>query len=204
MPPNPDPLAGLPAPPDANDPCDHTSESIDADSNYTMTPGVYCNNFTLNSFTNATMEPGIYVFRDGDFIVNSDLSVTGDGVIIYLTGTNSPELILNSQSHANLSAPTTVPYAGILIFQDPNVEDGTVHLLNSDASSSFEGTIYLPNGKMMINSGTQMSGDAAYSYIIARSFEINSDSGIVLNSDYAASDVPVPAGLATSNNRLVM
>ncbi len=204
VPPSPDPLAGLPAPPEAGDTCDHTSETIDADPNYTMTPGVYCNDFILNAGTNATMEPGIYVFRDGDFIVNSGASITGDDVMIYLTGINSPELVLNSDSHADLSGLRTGPHAGILIFQDPNVADGTVHLFNSDATSSFEGTIYLPNGKMKINSGTTMSGDAAYSYIIARSFEINSDSGIVLNSDYAASDVPLPAGLVAHNTRLVM
>ena len=117
------------------------------------------------------------------------------------TGT---KLILNSGSHADLSAPTTGPYAGILVYQDRNDKDGSIHLLNSDADSVFIGTIYVPNGRIKINSGTTLSGTAPYTNFIARTFEIDANSGIVLNTDYAATDVPVPAGLATTNSRLVM
>ena len=57
--------------------------------------------------------------------------------------------------------------AGILFYQDRDVEDGTVHLINSDSASSLEGTVYLPNGKVMINSGSTLGGSVSYSIFIA-------------------------------------
>lgn len=197
-----DPLASLPVPPEATDPCDHTDLTYSS-TTVTLSPGVYCKKLELNSLTDATLLPGTYVMRDGDFMVNSNSTVTGTGVFIYFTGNNTPELMLNSGSHADLSAPTTGPYAGILMYQDRNTADGSVFLLNSDASSHLLGTVYLPNGKIMINSGTTITGTAPYTSFIARTFEINSGSGIVLNSDYNGSTVPLPGGLAGSKTALV-
>ena len=198
-----DPLAGLPPPPEADDPCDETSRTYDAGVTVTITPGVYCESLEISDDSTATLQAGTYIFRDGDLIVNSNSAITGDGVFMYFTGTNKPSLVLNANSHADLSAPTTGPYAGILIFQDRNVEDGSEHMFNSDASSSFLGTIYVPNGMIKINSGTTMSSTAPYTSIIARTFDIDSGSDLVLNSDYEATDVPLPAGLAGSNGGLV-
>ena len=154
----------------------------------TVSEGVYCNDFVINNLSIVTFSPGIYVIRDGKFEVNSGGTIIGDGVTFYITG--SAEFILNSNSHAELTAPTTGPLAGIIIFQDRSVADGTIHLFNSDSSSFFVGTIYMPNGKVMINSGSSLGGPAAFTSFVARKFEINSDSSLVLNSDYGATDVP--------------
>ena len=86
--------------------------------------------------------------------------------------------------------------AGIVVYQDRNVADGTVHLINSNSASYLEGTVYLPNGKVMINSGSTLGGDADYSIFIAKEFEINSDSTLVMNSDFGSSSVPLPTGLS--------
>ncbi len=77
-----------------------------------------------------------------------------------------------------------------------------MHLINSDSASSLEGTVYLPNGEVKINSGSTLGGPASYSIFIAKQYEINSGSSLVLNSDYEDSDVPLPAGLG-ENSRLV-
>ncbi len=70
-----------------------------------------------------------------------------------------------------------------------------MHLINSDSASYLEGIVYLPNGKVMINSGSTLGGNAAYSIFIAKEYEINSNSTLVMNSDFGTSDVPLPAGL---------
>ncbi len=46
----------------------------------------------------------------------------------------------------------------------------------------------------MINSGSTFGGNAAYSIFIAKEYEINSDSTLVMNTDFGDSDVPLPAG----------
>ena len=126
---------------------------------------------------------------------------SGVGVTIYITG--SAEFILNSDSHAELSAQTTGPLAGVVIFQDPNVADGTVHLFNSDTTSYLVGTVYLPNGKVMINSGSTLGGPAAFTSFVAKTFEINSDSTLVLNTDYGATDVPALPALGAFQVALI-
>ena len=76
---------------------------------------------------------------------------------------------------------------GILFFQDREVPDGTVHVLNSNSGSVIEGTVYLPNGNVLINSNATLGETSPYSSLIARTFKINSNSDLVLNSDYEAS-----------------
>ena len=110
--------------------------------------------------------------------------------------------MFNSNSYVELSASRTGPLAGVLFYQDRDVADGTVHLINSDTSSGREGTVYLPNGEVMINSGSTLGGPASYSIFIANEYEINSGRSLVLNSDYENSDVPLPSGLSAST-RLV-
>ena len=44
-----------------------------------MTPGVYCSKTLLNSGSTATLLPGVYIFKEGDFEINSLSSVTGNG-----------------------------------------------------------------------------------------------------------------------------
>lgn len=182
-----DPLAYLAPPANAGAPCDHNSKSIDDEDNETLSPGVYCNDLKIDE-SDVTFEPGVYIIRGGEFVVNSDSTISGSGVTFYFT--DDAKFTLNSDSRANLSAPVTGAYPGILMFQDPN-SSNTDNLFNSDSNSTFEGAVYFPKGKIMVNSGSSLGGNANFSLFVARDFEINSDSSLVLNSDYGASAVPV-------------
>ena len=187
-----DPLADL-APPSYSLPCDHTDYVVNSASE-TISEGVYCGKLEINSGSTAILNPGVYIMYDATFIANSFSTIQGSDVTIYLTGSNG-YLKFNSNSTVQLSASLTGPMAGIVVYQDRTVADGTVHLINSDSTSYLEGTVYLPNGKVMINSGSTLGGDADYSIFIAKEFEINSDSTLVMNSDFGSSGVPLPSGL---------
>ncbi len=187
-----DPMAYL-APPTV-DPCDHTDYVVDSGPIVDLWPGVYCGKLEVNSGGEAFLNPGVYIMDDALFKANSDSTILGTDVTIYLTGTGG-YLEFNSDSTVQLSASLTGEYAGIVVYQDRTVADGTVHLINSDSTSYLEGTVYLPNGKVMINSGATLGGDADYSIFIAKEYEINSDSTLVMNSDFGSSGVPLPSGL---------
>ncbi len=187
-----DPMAYL-APPTV-DPCDHTDYVVDSGPIVDLWPGVYCGKLEVNSGGEAFLNPGVYIMDDALFKANSDSTILGTDVTIYLTGTGG-YLEFNSDSTVQLSASLTGEYAGIVVYQDRTVADGTVHLINSDSTSYLEGTVYLPNGKVMINSGATLGGDADYSIFIAKEYEINSDSTLVMNSNFGSSGVPLPSGL---------
>ncbi len=194
-----DPLAALPPPPEAGNACDWTDLTVEGI--VTLYPGVYCKKLELNSGANVIFSPGIYVIRDGEFIVNSHSTATAKGVMFYLTGTtNNPRFNINSNSHIEFSAPTSGTYAGIVFFQARDaVADFSI--LNSDSSSIVEGTIYLPNSPLHLNSNGNISESSPWTAIIVKTLELNSNSILHINADYASSSVPVPVALAGGSGR---
>ncbi len=198
--PDPDPLASLAPPPVGG--CDHTDKVVNGGVE-TLTPGTYCGKLEINAGGVGNFEPGVYILDDASLIANSGSMIQGDGVFFYLRGSDG-YLNFNSGSVVDVSAPTAgQPYEGMLFFQDRNAPPGTVHRFNSDSTTSLEGTVYLPAGEVLINSGSTIGGNASYTSFIARTFNINSDSTLQLNSDYAASPVPVPPGLTANQAALV-
>ena len=99
----------------------------------------FCNGLTLRGDVN--MAPGIYFIEGGDFRINAGTNVLGDGVVIYLA--DGVEMDFNGSAHIDLSAPTSGPYAGILVFGS---RDATTmsHKINGDAGVIVDGAIYTP------------------------------------------------------------
>jgi Putative Flp pilus-assembly TadE/G-like len=192
-----DPLHALPVPSEADDPCDYNDLSISG--SRILDPGVYCGKTELNAGANVTFRPGIYVMRNGEFILNSNSRGAGDGVMFYLTGTNNPRFNFNSDSHVDFSAPTSGTYAGIAFFQQRGAT-ADFSILNSDSTSSLEGVVYLPSTPVHLNSFGSLSASTPWTIIIADKLEVNSGSTLRVNANYAASTVPVPAGLGGSSN----
>src|SRR5687767_13422453 len=98
-----DPLAGLVAPTDPG--------GCTAGVAATLDPGCY----TSIADTVTTLNPGIYYVTGA---VDIGPSLSGTGVMIYLTGAGQLTSS-NSNKAIHLTAPTSGPYTGIAIFQDP-------------------------------------------------------------------------------------
>ena len=124
--------------------------------------------------------------------------MTGDGVTIYLT--DGAKIHFDSNSGIDLKAPTDGPLAGIIFFQNRN--EGGVHYLDSNNVSRLEGTIYLPNGTLSSDSNTTIGAGSPFTIIIVRKLELDSNANLVVNSDYEASDVPMPLILAAQRVKL--
>jgi len=180
----PDPLSYLQPP--AIGSC--TNPGRDYELTEPIGPGVYCGDHVFKNGAVVTFTGGTYIFTGSKFEVDSGATIKtnpGDGVTLYFA--SGLLFTLNSDSTANLEAPAIGDYPGILIYS----ESSEVHMINSQSSSIFEGTVYIPNGKVLINSGSSsLSGNASFSAFVAYEFEINSDSTLVLNSDYTTSSVP--------------
>jgi Flp pilus assembly protein TadG len=111
-----DPLAYLPAPPRATDPCPTVATGspysgspkavtilVGLGSNIVFNPGVYCGGISITAglLTSVTFNPGIYILKDGPgplgalvpssgltITVSALSSVTGTGVTFYNSGTS--------------------------------------------------------------------------------------------------------------------
>lgn len=193
-----DPLASLAAPSYGS--CDHSGRTIDGNGHTPLYEGVYCGGLEIKSNADVTFNAGTYVITGGDFIVDSNSSIVGDGVSFFFA--DGARILFNSNTDIDLIAPATGDLAGILFFQDRSYE--ITHELDSNNASRLEGTVYLPTGILNINSNTQVGADSAYSMYIAKRIELDSNAELVINADYGSSNVPLPSSLAGSTNRLVM
>ena len=188
-----DPLVSLPVPPQAAGACNYMDKTVSGTA--TLSPGVYCGKLELNSGAVVTFQPGIYIKKDGEFIVNSGSSASGNGVMFYFTGNNNSRFNINSGSHIDFKALSTGTYAGMVFFQQRNISGADFSILNSDSTSKVEGVIYLPSTSLKLNSNGNLSAATPWTSVIADKIEVNSISTLRLNANYAASTVPVPAGL---------
>lgn len=131
-PPAADPYASVPAPP---------VESCNSGAlTNPLSPGTYCGGLSFSS--NVTLNPGVYVISGGTLKINAGANVTGTGVMFYLT--NGAQLSLNGNATMNISAATTGPYAGLLLFGDRTMAYAS-QTINGNASSLFTGAVYFPS-----------------------------------------------------------
>jgi Flp pilus assembly protein TadG len=194
-----DPLAGTPPP--AFGSCDFTNTSFSGGTR-TLTPGVYCGGISMSSGGTLLFEPGIYIIKDGGLLTSGGATVQGAGVGFYLTGSNV-KVDFSGGAEVDLSAPTTGRMAGLIFYQNPASNPGANNHFSGGANSSYEGALYFPTQHITISGGGIAAFPPPHSTFIAQTFTFSGGSDLYLGSNYAASDVPRPAGLGGHGARLL-
>lgn len=200
-PPVADPLAGRPLPAMPGS-CTYGGLYEVKDKTTTINPGLYCGGLLIDGNADVTMKPGVYVIRDGSFTVNSNSVVNGTGVTLVFTGGN-PGIGFEFKSNVevNLEAPESGETAGILVYQDRSAPV-TEFRIESNFTRNLLGTLYMPNGHFIVNADNKVADQSAYTAIVARTIRLNASPNLFLNTDYGATDVPVPEGLGPSGGKI--
>lgn len=145
-----DPYAGnLPTPATG---CQFNGRNYDG--NVSMTPGVYCGHFNFNNCVKVTFAPGVYVIKDGGWNVNGG-KWEGKGVTFYFADTS--KIQFNSDIDADLSAPTTGTYQGLLFYEADGLSQSNF-IFNDSHANGLDGLIYLPSRNVIFNSGSKAKG----------------------------------------------
>jgi uncharacterized protein (UPF0333 family) len=194
-----DPMASLPEPAEASAPCNHTDFKVDNGQTKTMSPGVYCKKTLIDNHGTANMQPGVYVFREGEFLVNSNASVTGSEVMMFFKDKDA-RLNVNSGSTVTVTAPKSGTYEGVLMFQSrhPDTLSAPPHIFNSNSNTKLEGTVYVPNGILELNSDAAANVLADYTLVIARQMRLNSNGTFQVRSNFSG-NTPRPPMLGRFN-----
>ncbi len=164
----PDPLSYLPAPSASN-----AGTGVTVDSTY-ATSGI-SGSVNLTSPSNT---PTIYIVGGNGINLSGQASVTGNNVMIYLTGANAG-ISLTGQSSLNLnqtSPLSTGPFAGMTIFQARN--DSTGWAVKGNGTLNATGTIYAPAANVIMSG----NGGNSASQIIASSITANGNGNAVAYS----------------------
>ena len=160
-----------------------------------ISPGVYCGGLLIDGSSKITLEPGIYILKNGGLTVAGQARLTGNGVSFFVTGNAPGKIQFAMATHISLTAPEDGPTAGLLIFEDPSLGNRLKHRITSDDARVLLGTIYLPVGDLVIDAKQPVADQSAYTAIIAQHIELNSGPNLILNSNYDATNVPVPEGI---------
>ncbi len=187
----PDPLASRPAP--SVGPCGFVNTVIGVGTT-TLNPGIYCGGITVSGLAKVHLNPGVYVIRDGPLAVSLGGTLDGQNVGFYLTGSGST-ISWDATSHISFTAPKDGPLAGMLIYEDPSSPALRQHTISSNDARTLLGTIYMPQGKLVIASTSLIADLSSYTVIVARMLQVQSTANLVLNSNYDLTDIPVPIGL---------
>ena len=213
----PDPLAAR-QPPSVSG-CVATNQVIDGGI-ATLAPGVYCGGLKIINGAQVTFSPGIFIIKDGPLIVGDNSDVRGTNVAFYLSGAGA-NLVFETATTINFSAPKDGPLTGILFFDDPSgppapldprlhrsyVKLGSSprqHLILSDNARTLLGTIYMPKGRLIIDATKPIADRSAYTVLVVQQLDLYSGPNLVLNTDYSASDVPVPQGLGPFGGKVLL
>lgn len=192
-------------------------------------PGTYCGGITIKGKAWVAFQPGVYVIKDGPLRVEDEAEVDGKQVAFHLDG-KAAVFSFAAGTKVNLAAPKAGALAGLLFYEaSPSLprpesspvtsslmevlnipasksdhfdQAAKVHHISSSSARHLLGTIYLPKSRLVIDADGPVADKSAYTAIVARNLKLQKRAHLVLNTEYGATDVPVPRLIAGGDVRL--
>lgn len=217
---NPIPVSDCPATPDPlahrtlqdTGACTHTDLVIDGEYRL-LSPGTYCGSTQVINAASVQLRPGVYTFSGGILSIESASKLHGENVSLQFKGPQAGFRFAQDVT-ISLSAPSQGASAGMLLHADSqNSDSRSFHILSADAERMI-GVIYLPTGQIIIGGDINLDGicdllngiipdsckanlgqTSHWTAIIANTVIATTGANIVLNTDFAASDIPAPDGI---------
>jgi hypothetical protein len=168
-----DPFAGLPAPVVGS--CNHTNKTVGANKTEKLSSGVYCGGLDLRG--TVTLDPGIYVIKNGPLKINSQAAVSGKGIVFYMTGTDAG-FDINGGDAIDIHASSFGVYRGILLMLDGASNPGGENKLNGNSGGTLVGAIYAPTQKVTVNGTAGFGQNSPFMPIIADQVKISGNATV--------------------------
>lgn len=188
--PVPDPYADLMEPTVGT--CNRPSSYTSWTPHLQLSPGVYCGGLFTQNVPKITFAPGDYLITGGDMTINN-AQMTGTGVTFYIR--DGALKIQNYSNNVSLTAPTTGPHAGIVVFQGRNVAPAkSTSTLVGGSSFGIDGALYLPSGALQVTNNAKLN------------VKVAGGAGVVAPTIYAAGsgtirvEIDAAGGAAASGN----
>jgi hypothetical protein len=142
------------------------------------------------------------VISGGPLQLGPGSSLVGEGVTFRFTDEKST-FAFGLGSIVRLSAPAGGPMAGFLFYQDPGIKKELDFIIATDLATELLGTIYLPSGRLKVDVIGIVAADSAYTVVVAKRIDVKG-ANLVINSDYGATDVPVPPGVGATAGEVAL
>ncbi len=217
---NPTPVSDCPVTPDPliqrslvdTGTCLKTDLIIDG-SYLRLVPGTYCGTTKAINGASLQLSSGIYTFAAGHLEVASGAELVGTNVSLQFKGPNAG-FKFGQDTKISLTAPSDGASAGMLLHADKqSSDDRSFHIMSADAERMI-GAIYLPTGQIVIGGDINLDGvcdllngivpsscnanvgqKSHWTAIIANIVTTTTGANVILNTDFAMSDIPTPEGI---------
>jgi streptogramin lyase len=182
-----DPLAALPVPSSGTV---QGAVNLSGTASLTINPGVY-GQIKVSGSAHLTLNPGVYVLAGGGLTVTGSGSLSGNGVLIYNSGSNYPSaggsyggVTLSGSGIISLTAGGG-PDAGVVLFQ---ARDNTRAIaLGGNAAAGIGGTVYAPAALLTVGSNASVGG----SLVVNRLQLTGNGSSTLVTGDGSGTDASV-------------
>jgi hypothetical protein len=149
-----DPFAFMAAP--TVGPCTDGGAGVNLGSHDVLTirPGVFCGGISLTGQSSLTLEPGLYIMKNG-LSMTGQTVINGAGVTIYM---DSGGVSMTGGATVRLSAPSSGVWQGIQFFQ--NRSNTTAANLTGGAAQLMNGLLYFPAAHLTFTGGNSLNATA--------------------------------------------
>jgi Flp pilus assembly protein TadG len=162
-------------------------------------------NVTINAPSNAVL-----VIENGQLDTNGYTLTTssGSGVTVVFSGTNT-----GSYTHAptgggtlNMAAPTTGPWAGIAIYQDPSLTSGVdISAAGNSPTWDITGMVYLPHASVTFSGAVNKANNGVSCFgMVVDNITVNGTGSILDTGQCAAAGLTLPTGNLPGRGQLVL
>jgi Flp pilus assembly protein TadG len=175
-----DPYANVSPP--AEPSCSNAKITVNSNGkNTSLSPGCYSGSITVNAGATLNLSPGIYYLDGANLSVAGNATITGSGVTLVFTGSGSNwgTASIGSNANVNLTAPSSGPTQGIVMYGDRKMPIDTAFSLTGGGTQNFGGAIYLPKANLSFSGGNGMS--TSCTKIIANKLTFTGTSNLQVN-----------------------
>lgn len=136
-----------------------------------LEPGVYCGGLTITGADDVTLNPGLYVIKDGPLTIDATMAhkpIKGDDVLIYLVNEQA-ELKIEAGDFS-IRAQRTGPWAGVALMATRGTDAPARHAINGN-TTYVSGIFYTPNSKVELEGG-KLNGVCRYLCFVSDTLKI--------------------------------
>lgn len=156
-----------------------------------LPPGVHCEDQILAGDSALILEPGEHWFLGSALVIKEDARLTGEDVVLFFD--KDAKFEFKDHAMVNLDGRKSGAYAGmVMVATRGNTQD---FLITSDHVDRLLGVIYVPSAQLIVEGKSEVARDSAWTVIVARMLQLKGSPSLIINADYASSDVPVPDGV---------
>lgn len=185
-----------------------------------LNPGVHCGHFDIDKTAILRLRPGVHYFRDK---LQMKESSRLEGAFATVVFGKDFELQIDSGGEEEdddedeggggggvkwdlLGAQTGAMAGFALVVDRARTAD---FVIPARIIERLEGVAYAPTARLTVTGAANAASDSAWTVVVGKELRLLGDARMQINSDYASSQVPVPAGVGETaavgagGNRLV-